>query len=142
MASDDIQCTIVHGLSSAVCSCNCPRPSKQKIHTVNSPIKAPLPIKAPPLFSEGCPDSNFHVFGCISWSDFHSVKKPLEAENVLYLSIFLLTCPAPLLENLQYMSILTSPCPPIPIYLLVCVMPIVRPSAAWDYLTALENCRY
>ncbi len=30
--------------------------------TVNSPIKAPLPIKAPPLFSEGYPDSKFHFF--------------------------------------------------------------------------------
>ena len=32
------------------------------ISAINSPIEAPLPIKVPPLFPEGYPDSKIHIF--------------------------------------------------------------------------------
>ena len=61
-------------------------------NTVNSPIKAPLPIKVPPLcFLRSTLTQNF-TFKAISQPEmvrFSFCKKPLEAKNALYLLDFL-----------------------------------------------------
>ncbi len=72
--------------------------------------KRASPNKGDPLFSEGYPNSKFHVLAISQpkMVRFSFCKKPLEAENVLYSTISLPTRPAPLLENLWYSALLVD----------------------------------
>ncbi len=68
--------------------------------------KGASPNKGAPCFLRGTLTQNF-TFLAISQPKmvrFSFCKKPLVAENALYSAISLLTRPAPLLENLRYIT--------------------------------------
>ena len=76
------------------------------VSTVNYPIKASS-NKGPLGFLRGTLTQNFTFFAISQprmplRSNFHSVKKDLDAENALYWVISLPPRPAPMLENLRY----------------------------------------